>query len=76
MQGPYGFFTLPKDENQEIVFGNSIEISNIVLSGSLSDVLFKRLSGETDNYGSIIISEKGNPLSLKTITIQQSGTVK
>jgi len=63
-------------DNKEIILNNYVSISNIVLTGSASDVIFDKLSGETANYGSVVISEKNNPLNSKTITIQQNGVAR
>lgn len=63
-------------ENKEIFLNSFVSVSGISLNGGGSEVVFKRLSGETDNYGSITISQKTDSSNFKIIEVQQTGTAK
>ncbi len=52
-----------------------VSISNISLAGNGSDVLFDRLKGSTDNYGTITVQVSGSGAYTKTITIERTGSV-
>ncbi len=60
-------------ENETIILPASAEISAIALAGGGNDAIFKRLTGETDQYGTITIRLKAEPTKIQTIVIQQSG---
>jgi prepilin-type N-terminal cleavage/methylation domain-containing protein len=48
---------------------------NLALNGGSSDVIFKRLSGETDHYGTITVATTVST-STRTITIFKTGLVQ
>ncbi|OGZ96035.1 MAG: hypothetical protein A3I44_00055 [Candidatus Sungbacteria bacterium RIFCSPLOWO2_02_FULL_51_17] len=50
-----------------------VEVSSIALAGGGADVVFKRLTGETDNFGSITLHAKRIGAKTKIITIYASG---
>ena len=52
---------------------STIEISIIDLEGVGDDALFKRLTGETDNDGTIKFRQTSNPSTLKTIEVLPTG---
>lgn len=56
--------------------GVEIESAMIVLNGSATSVVFDRLTGGTDNYGTITLRLKSDTSKTKTITIEKTGTVK
>lgn len=60
-------------ENETILSPASVEISGIALAGGGSDVIFKRLTGETDQTGTITLRLKNDPAQTRTITIQSTG---
>lgn len=62
--------------NKDIGLTSDVTISNIALSGGGNDIVFKRLSGETEQDGIITISLTSDPLKLKTISIQKTGIVE
>ncbi len=60
-------------DNQALVLPATVEISSISLSGGGSDVLFKKLTGETDNDGTVIIRLKSGTSKTRTFTIRKTG---
>lgn len=61
--------------NQITKLPNSVELVNISLNGGGSDVVFKRLTGDTDKYGSFIIRLKSDVSKNKTIEIKSTGII-
>ena len=58
-------------DNEPFVIASTVEISSISLQGGGQDVLFKRVSGETDQWGTItIVSSSGIS---RVITVYPSG---
>lgn len=53
----------------------SIEIANITLAGGGSDVIFKRLTGGTDQTGTFDIRIKGNTARRTTVTVNGTGAI-
>lgn len=66
-------YSADASENETTVLPASVEISAIALAGGGSDVIFKRLTGETDQTGAITLRLKDNPGEMRVITIQPSG---
>jgi prepilin-type N-terminal cleavage/methylation domain-containing protein len=62
--------------NDVYELSNAIEISDITFNGGGSDIVFERITGETNEYGSITITSLVNSTSEKTINIFQSGLVE
>lgn len=60
-------------ENEMIVLPASVEINAIALNDGGNDVIFKRLTGETDQYGTITMRLKNDSAQTRIITIQSSG---
>ena len=61
--------------NKEILLNNTLEISNIALTGAGSDVVFERLTGKTSQDGTITLRIKNDPSKSVLITIQPTGVV-
>lgn len=63
--------------NKVIIFDSSVALpsGNINLNGSGSDILFTRLTGDTNMYGTIILELAGDSSTQKTITISKLGSV-
>ena len=55
--------------NKEFLLSSAIEISNIFLAGGVSDVVFQKLTGETNQYGTIIMRSKKNNSNSKIINL-------
>jgi prepilin-type N-terminal cleavage/methylation domain-containing protein len=66
----------PGGEEERIhEFSNNVEISTYSLNMGGQDIVFKRLTGFTDNYGTVKIQLKDGSAST-TITILGTGVVK
>lgn len=52
-----------------------IEISSWNLAGGGADVIFQRLTGKTNQYGSITARVKTEPTKTKTVNIKQTGII-
>lgn len=57
------------------LFQDPVYLPTISLSGGGSDVLFTRLTGKTNQSGTLVLQLRGNVSSQKTITIDGSGAV-
>lgn len=68
-------FTEPSADNIEIELDQKVELSTISLNGGGDDVVFKRLSGKTDEHGTITISLTDNASSSRMISIYTTGLV-
>ncbi|MBI2056457.1 MAG: type II secretion system protein [Candidatus Sungbacteria bacterium] len=54
---------------------SGIEIANISISGSSSDVVFKKITGEALQSGTFELSAAASPLTVFSITVDASGKV-
>ena len=68
-------FTEPSVYNNVITMPPEVAIASISLQGGGSDVVFKRLTGDTDYYGSFEIQVVGNTSTKRTVTIKKTGVV-
>ena len=68
-------FSEPNTANKEQVLPGLVEISLISLNGGGADLVFKKLTGETDQYGTITIRLKNDTSKSKNISIKASGAV-
>ncbi len=71
-------FTEPNATNKQINLDSSVSIpasGGISLNGGGSDVIFTRISGDTTNYGTIIVRLVSDVTRQKTITINKTGIV-
>lgn len=68
-------YTEGASENDVYELSDAIEISAITLSGGGSDVVFERLSGKTDESGTVTLSAVADPNRSRTITIDPTGLV-
>lgn len=59
--------------NKITLLSSLLEISNISLNGGGADVVFKRLSGKTDNNGSFVVRLKSDNSKSKTIRVKSAG---
>jgi len=67
-------FTNGAPGNRQTTLPNTTQISSISLTGGGSDVLFKRLTGETDQNGTIVIQSVADSSVTSIVTIQPTGT--
>lgn len=71
-----GISFIPTDpNNREQALPSSVEISAISLNGGGSDVVFQRLTGVTNQYGTVILRLKNDIEKKRIITIEKSGAV-
>ena len=68
-------FSESNPDNQEFKLPSSVEISEILLNGGGPDLVFKRLTGETNQFGRIGLKLKADTPRVKSITIETSGLV-
>ena len=61
--------------NKDLVISSLVEFSQISLNGGVSDLVFKRLTGGTDQYGIITLRLKGDVAKTKNITIESTAIV-
>lgn len=66
-------YTASSPDNATATLSSFIEISGTSLNGGGSDVVFQKLTGKTDNYGTIIFRVKANTGKTKTIDIKSTG---
>jgi prepilin-type N-terminal cleavage/methylation domain-containing protein len=71
-----GIYSSSDSGNKDIILSSKISVSNITLSGGGSEVIFKRLTGKTEQNGAITLSLISDPSKSKTITIQVSGIIE
>jgi len=65
------------DPNNKISqIDKKVVISEINLNGGGNNVIFQRLTGKTNYYGTIKISLISNPLNFKIVSIYQTGVVE
>ncbi len=72
---PGSVYSSSNPENEVYPLNYSDTILTIMLAGGGSDVIFQRLTGETSQNGSIVISAPGLTQT-KTVTIYKTGLVE
>lgn len=68
-------FSEPNSDNRDLNLSPLIEISSISLNGGGSNLIFKKLTGKTDQYGSLIFRVKSDVSKTKTINITLGGSI-
>lgn len=67
----------PSDPDNEVnVISSKVSISNIALSGGGDDIIFQRLTGKTNQNGTITLSLISDSSKSKTITVEVSGIIE
>jgi len=66
-------FIEPDVNNKEITLDGALEISEITLNGGGSDIVFDRLTGKTNQYGTTTLRIKNTPSKNIAITIEATG---
>ena len=69
-------FTEPEADNVEIVFNSAISISDISLTGGGNDIIFNRLTGKTDEDGTITVSLTSDSSTNNVIHIYATGSTE
>jgi len=68
-------FSSTDSSNEEHLLPRGVLISQISLNGGGSDVVFKRLIGETNEYGTITFRIKLDVQKIRTVQIEKTGVV-
>lgn len=64
----------PADSSNKVhILPSTVEIGAWSLSGGRDDVIFKRLTGETNNSGTVTFRQTSDPSVLKIIEISSTG---
>jgi len=71
-----GVFIEGAINNQETLFPDSVEIYAVLLNEGGSDVIFRKLTGETDQFGTISVRSKKNQSVSKDIKIKSTGVIE
>ncbi len=70
---PGTVFSEPNSANKEVKLHGGLSVSDWSLNGGGQDVVFERVTGKTDEYGTVTVSLKNNPAKVKIITIGETG---
>lgn len=62
--------------NEEVVFNSIVQISNVSLNGGGSDVVFNRLTGKTDENGTLTIGLASDPTSNNIVYVYTTGSTE
>lgn len=57
------------------ILPNGTELVNLSLNGGGQDIKFKRVTGDTDQWGSFVLRSTAFPTTMKTITVNAIGTI-
>lgn len=68
-------FSEPNPDNIEVTINSLVEISDISLNDGGNDLVFQRLTGKTNEFGSITFRLKNDISKTKIITINSSGII-
>ncbi len=63
-------------DNKTYQLSNQIEISQINLAQATSSIVFQRINGQTNDYGTITLTSLSQSGETKTINIQSSGQIE
>lgn len=69
-------FIEPDVDNIEVEFDSRVEVSDISLNGGGSDVIFNRLTGETDEFGILTLEVLRDASTTQTVTIYGTGSME
>lgn len=61
--------------NIDYILSPLVEISSISLNGGGNEIIFQKITGKTDQFGTVTYRVKNNPSKLKTITIRSTGII-
>ena len=68
-----GAYMVSDPSNKVVTLHSRALIATTTLAGGGSNVFFKRLTGETDEVGEVIIVLKSNEAASTTVTINKTG---
>ena len=63
-------------DNQITTLSSLVTLSDISISGGVSDIVFERLTGDLDNDGTVTISLVSDSSKTRTITFSKTGIVE
>lgn len=66
-------FASSSPTNEAYVLHSAVQISSTTLSGGGNDIIFDRLTGDTSNDGSFVLSLKSDPTQKNVISISKTG---
>lgn len=66
-------YSVEAAENETTILPASVETSAITLAGGGNDVIFKRLTGDTDQTGTITLRLKNDTKKTRITTIESTG---
>lgn len=69
-------FTEPDPDNKEFVFDTTVYISDISLTGSGSNIVFNRLTGKTDEDGTITIALASASTTNNIVHVYPTGSME
>ena len=61
--------------NIVIIAPSSVHIESYSLAGGGSDIIFKKITGESDEFGTIVVRSIADPSKTKTITVLKTGVI-
>ena len=70
-----GTYSSTSTTNITMLFDSLITIASTTLQGGGSEIIFNKLTGETNQYGSFIIKKTSTSNGQKTITVSKTGLV-
>lgn len=68
-------FTEPNADNVVKNMQSNVTISSINLNGGGDDVLFERITGNTNEYGTVVLQNISNASTTRTINIYNNGII-
>jgi len=68
-------FSEPNPNNIVLILPSSIEISSVSLNGGGVDMTFQKLTGKTDQFGSVVFRVKNDISKTKTINVKNTGII-
>jgi len=70
-----GTYSSSDPKNEETVLPATVEISSITLNGDGAEVIFQKLTGETNQYGTVTFRLTSDFSKTRTLTILETGVV-
>ncbi len=71
-----GSYSSSDPDNKPLVIDSATTISAITLNGGGVDIVFKKRTGQTDEYGTIIIELVSDATQTRTVTVHETGLIE
>lgn len=68
-------YTPGDPNNRSIALDRAVVIMEVTLEGGGVDVVFERLTGDTEHYGTIRLESKNDPFASSTVHVRDTGLV-